>query len=222
MKLYRHEEELHVVILIDASTSMLFDGKFDLARKLAAAFGVMTLMNVERLSVYVCNHLGNAPKLLPPCTGRISMRRLFEFLENLEGGGDYPIERAVEAVLRRHRGRGIAVVLSDFNTFGDVQRSLNLLYSAGLEICAVQILSPSEINPDLSGDIRLVDSETGYTLDVSSIGELLGIYYQHRVAQEEQLAAWCRQRSGRYLSISSSDTLESVVFDQLRRQGWVR
>src|SRR5262245_52238171 len=49
MKLYRHEEELHVVILIDASTSMLFDGKFDLARKLAAAFGVMTLMNIERL-----------------------------------------------------------------------------------------------------------------------------------------------------------------------------
>jgi hypothetical protein len=99
---------------------------------------------------------------------------------------------------------------------------LNLLFSAGLEICAVQILSPAEINPDLSGDIRLVDSETGYTIDVSSIGELLGIYYQHRIALEEQLATWCRQRSGRYLSINSGEPLETVLFDRLRRQGWVQ
>src|SRR6516164_5475245 len=222
VKLYRHEEEMHVVSIVDASSSMQYDGKFERARQLAAAVGLMGLMNVERVSAYVCNHRGREPLFLPPCSGRVSRRRLFEFLEKIEGGGDFPIDQAVEAVLRRHRGRGIAVILSDFLTFGDLERPLNMLYSAGLEVFAVQILAPSEINPEITGDIRLVDCESGHTIDVSSAGDLLGIYEEHRAALEEELAILCRQRSGRFLSISSRDPLEWVLFDLFRRKGWVR
>jgi len=222
LKLYRHEEEMNIVVLLDASTSMLFDGKFELARQLAAAFGVMGLMNIERVSVYACHHVGSEPVLMPPCTGRVSMKRLFSFLEGIEAGGDFPVDQAVESVLRRHRGRGIAVVLSDFHTFGDMQRPLNLLAGAGLEIFAVQILSPAELDPELTGDLRLVDCETGHTLDISSAGELLGIYHEHRLALEAELDMLCRQRSGRFLPLSSHDLLRTVLFDRLRRQGWVR
>lgn len=222
VKLYRHEEEMHVVLLVDASTSMQFDGKFDRARQLAAAFGLMGLMNVERVSAYSCNHQGQEPVFLSPCTGRISRKRLFDFLETIPGGGEFPIEQAVEAVLRRHRGRGIAVVLSDFLTFGDFDRAFNQLFSAGLEIFAVQILAPGELNPEVTGDLRFVDSENGHTLDVSSAGDLLGIYQEHRLALEEELGLACRQRNGRFLSISSRDPLDWVLFDLLRRKGWVR
>src|SRR6266404_1023833 len=203
VKLYRHEEEMHVVPIVDASSSMHYDGKFERARQLAAAVGLMGLMNVERVSAYVCNHVGKEPLFLPPCSGRVSRRRLFDFLENIEGGGDYPIDLAVEAALRRHRGRGIVVLLSDFLTFGDLERPLNMLFSAGLEVFAIQILAPSELNPELNGDIRLVDCESGRTVDVTSAGDLLGIYEEHRAALEEELALLCRQRSGRFLSISS-------------------
>jgi uncharacterized protein (DUF58 family) len=222
MKLYRHEEEMHVVVLVDASSSMMFENKFDRARQLAAAFGVMGLMNLERVSVYVCNQVGQAPVFLPPCTGRVSMRRLFEFLEGVEGGGDAPIEQAVEAVLRRHSGRGVAVVLSDFLSLGDLQRPMNMLFSAGLEIFAVQILSPVELDPEVTGDLRFVDCESGATLDVSSVGDLLGLYHEHRQTLEDELALLCRQRNGRFLSINSRDPLEWVLFDLLRRRGWVR
>src|SRR5262245_44603637 len=222
VKLYRHEEEMHVVPIVDASSSMQFDGKFERAKQLAAAFGLLGLMNVERVSVYSCHHAGNQPRFLPPCSGRVSRRRLFDFLETIEGGGDFPVNDAVEAVLRRHRGRGIAVILSDFLTFGDLERPLNMLYSAGLEVFAVQILAPAEIRPELSGDLRLVDCETARTIDVTSVGDLLGIYEEHRAALEEELALLCRQRSGRFLSISSRDPLEWVLFDLLRRKGWVR
>jgi uncharacterized protein (DUF58 family) len=222
IKLYRHEEEMHVVIIVDASSSMQFDDKFERARQLAAAFGLMGLMNVERVSAYACNHQGKEPLLFPPCTGRISRRRLFDFLETIPAGGDFPIDQAVDAVLRRHRGRGIVILLSDFLTFGDFQRPLNLLFSAGLEIFAVQILIPTELNPELTGDLRFVDCESGQTLDVSSAGDLLGIYHEHRLALEEELGILCRQRSGRFLSISSQDSLDWVLFDLLRRKGWVR
>lgn len=222
VKLYRHEEEMHVVAIVDASSSMQFDGKFERARHLAAAFGLMGLMNLERVSAYSCNHVGAEPRFLPACTGRVSRRRLFDFLEQVEGGGDFPVEQAIEAVLRRHRGRGIVVLLSDFLTFGDLERPLNRLFSAGLEVFAVQILAPAEINPEVTGDIRLVDSESGRSVDVSSAGDLLGIYEEHRLALEEELGILCRQRSGRFLSISSRDPLDWVLFDLLRRKGWVR
>src|SRR5207249_3379924 len=111
-------------------------------------------------------------------SGRVSRRRLFDFLENIEGGGDFPIEQAVEAVLRRHRGRGIAILLSDFLTFGDLERPLNMLYSAGLEVFAVQLLAPGEINPALAGDIRQLG------VDLAGGEDLHGEDLQPRAVQQ--------------------------------------
>ena len=82
-----NEEEMHVVSIVDASSSMQFGGKFEKAKKLAAAFGLMGLMNVERVSSFVCNHAGREPLFLPPCTGRVNRRRLFDFLDEIEGAG---------------------------------------------------------------------------------------------------------------------------------------
>ena len=222
VRLYQHEEEMHVVVLVDASSSMMFEGKLDRAKQLAASFGIMGLMNVERVSVYSCNHVGKTPVLMPPSTGRPKIKRLLEFLETLEGGGNISVEQAIESVLRLHRGRGVVVVLSDFLTFGSVERSFNMLYSAGLEIFGVQVLGPTEIDPEVTGDLRFVDSETGGTLDISSAGDLLGLYHEHRLGLEQYLAQECRKRSGRFVSLNSGDPLDWVLFDLFRRRGWVQ
>lgn len=222
LKLFQFEEEMHIVILIDASSSMLFDDKLLRARQLAASFAVMGLLNMEKVSIFACGQQGERPVMMPPCTGRASMKRLFRFLEGLQGGGDYPVEAAVQTLLRLHRGRGIGIVLSDFLTLGDLQRPLNMMFSAGLEIFGVQILGPAEIDPEVTGDLRFVDAETGGTLDVTSASELLSIYHDQRLALEEHLLSLCRKRSGRFVSISSADPFNWVLFDCLRRQGWVR
>jgi uncharacterized protein (DUF58 family) len=222
IKQFQHEEELHVTLLIDASTSMVFDGKLQRACQLAAAFGVMGLLNVERVSAYAIHQQEGQPWRLPPGTGRTKMRSLFQFLEQVEGGGDTPIEKAIETMLRFHRGRGIAIILSDFLTFGDLTRSLNMLYSSGLEVWGLQILGESELNPDVEGDLRFVDSETGETLDVTNAAELLDVYQDHRRWLSEHLDQQCRRRSGRFAAVSTGDSLEHILFDRLCRLGWVQ
>ena len=222
LKQFLHEEELHVVLIVDASTSMVFDDKLKTARQLAAAFGIMGLLNVERVSVFVGHQVAGQPGMLPPATGRPRVRQLLEFLEKTEGGGAVPIEDAIDTVLRFHRGRGIAVILSDFLTFTDLSRSLNMLFSSGLEIWGLQILGPSEINPDVQGDLRFVDSETGGTLDITNVGELLNIYHAQRRAMEQVIDSQCRRRNGRFLSIDVGESLESILFDRLCRHGWVQ
>lgn len=222
LKLFKHEEEMHVVLLVDGSQSMQFEGKFDLARRLAAAFGVMALMNVERVSAYGCRDRFDELAILPPCRGRSSMRRMLGFLETLPSGGEFPIDEAIEEALKRHHGKGVCLVVSDFLTTGDLVRPFNLLHSAGLEILAVQVLSPTELDPELTGDLRFVDSETRQSLDVSSVGELIGLYHEHRQGLSDHIANLCRKRQGRFLCVSSEQELKSILFDQLLRRGWVR
>src|SRR6187402_2190983 len=50
LKQFHHEEELHVAVLVDASQSMSFEGKFALGQKIAAALGVMSLRGSEKVS----------------------------------------------------------------------------------------------------------------------------------------------------------------------------
>jgi len=221
LKQFHKEEERHVVLLIDASASMKFDGKLDLGKQLAAAFGVMGLLNNERVSAYASHQANDAPDRLPPCRGRVSMRSVFQFVESVEGRGDAPLERAAELLLRHHSGKGVCVILSDFLTFGDLKRGFNLLYSSGLEPFGIQILSPREIDPDLTSDLRLVDSETQESLDISSSSDLLNLYQEYRQALEQELALLCRRRAGQFISVSSTTPVEAVLFDQLRRRGWI-
>jgi len=222
IKLYQEEEEMHVVVLIDASNSMLFEEKLERAKSLGAAFGVMGLLATERVSVHAFNQIDQRLMSMRPRSGRAAVLDVLKFIESIEGGGNETLELGIEELLKTHRGRGVIVVLSDFLTTGDLQRSLNALFSHGLEVFGLQILGPSELDPELTGDLRMVDSETGETLDVSAVGDLVGLYHEYRDAFQRRLETLCRQRSGRFVSTSAGEPLEAVLFDTLRRQGWVR
>lgn len=221
IKQFLHEEELHVVILIDVSASMNFEAKLERAKQLAAAFAIMGLLNMERVSVHAIGQPAGKPSMLPPGTGRTRIRAVLNYIEGIESGGDMPIESAIEQMLKFHRGRGIAILLSDFLTLGDLSRSLNLLFSSGLETWGLQISSELELNPVVEGDLRFVDSETQETLDITNVGELLNLYHEHRTWQQEDLHQQCRRRNGRFLPISTATELSTVLFDTLSRKGWV-
>ena len=220
VKQFHHEEEMHVAILVDASSSMMFEEKFARARQLATGFAVLGLRNQEKVSVYALRSAGAVARLAP-CTGRTSQAKTFAFLEGIEGGGDEPIERGIENFLRQHSGRGVVVVLSDFLTGGDLKRAFSLLHGSRLEVFALQILGPGEIDPELVGDLRFFDSETAAHLDVTSAGDLLAIYQEYRAAHQQRIETLAQQRSGRFLSVSAGEPFERVFFGLLRRKGWI-
>ena len=219
LKQYHQEEEMHIALLVDASTSMTFEDKFTLTQRLAAAFGVTGLRGSEKVSACVLG--GSSAVRLAPCSGCASVRKLLAFLEAIEPGGERTIDAGIEDFLRQHRGRGVAIVLSDFLTPGDLKRAFSLLHNSGLEPWALQILAPSEITPEVAGDFRLVDSESAATLDISNAGDLLALYHEYRTAHETQLTTLCQQSSGRLLTTSAAEPFERVCFDVLRKQRWL-
>jgi uncharacterized protein (DUF58 family) len=217
LKVFHQEEEMHALLLVDATDSMRFEGKLDRAKALAAAFGALALRNGERVSV--CGLRGGAAigERLPPSAGRANLGKLFAFLERFQPGGNAPLEIGIEEALKRHTGRGVAVVLSDFLTSGDMKRAFNRLHDAGMEIFALQILGPGEIDPTLQGDLRLVDSENGQTLDLTSSPDLIALYQEYRAAHERELSLLCQQRNGRFLSTNAAEPLDSLLFDAFPR-----
>jgi uncharacterized protein (DUF58 family) len=219
LKQFHHEEELHVAIILDASNSMLFEEKFSVARRIAAALGVVGLRGNEKVSVTIVGE--KSPTRLQPSSGRASMRKVFAFLEGCEPGGDLPFDLGIETFLRRHSGRGVAILVSDFLSAADFLRAFNLLNGSGLEIFACQVLAPSEMSPEITGDLRFVDSETQGTLDITSAGDLLALYHEYREGHAARLAELCRQRNGRFVTVSAADAFEDVMFGTLRRRGWL-
>ena len=221
IKLFMEQEQMHVVLLVDASASMLFEDKLLRARQLAAALGVASLLGGEATSVAVFGPDEGGLSRMGPRTGRAGMRELFDFLQRFEGGGDGVLEQGIDRLLRIHRGRGAVIVISDFLTGGDVRRAMSSLFSRGLEVYALQIECPTEIDPQVTSDLRLIDSETQQHLDITATGDLMNLYQTYRMSHQRRLEQWCRQRSGRHLAVSSAEPLDRLLFDRLRRKGWV-
>ena len=215
---FHDEEEVTVSLVIDASLSMKFEDKLLRAQQVAAIFGISALLGGERLVPWV---IGETPERLPVPRGRVGLRPLFRALEGIAPGGRMPLEVGLREAVLRHHGRGFTVVLSDFLTAGDLTSVLNLAHGRGQEVLALQILGPSELDPDLFDDLRLVDCETDTFLDVSSGGDLMAIYRDYRERLQQQLALDCRKRGGRFLCASTGDTAQDICFGALRRYGWL-
>ena len=63
---------------------------------------------------------------------------------------------------------------------------------------------------------------SSYILDISSSGELLALYDEYRQALQTSLGQLCRLRGGRFVCLPSDVPLEEMLFDHLRRAGWVQ
>jgi uncharacterized protein (DUF58 family) len=222
LKQFRREEERHLVVIVDASRSMEVEGKAVRARQLAAAFAVAGISGGDRVSIWCSAPAGGGVLRLPPSQGRPFLRRVLAAAEAIPApAGGATIDRVVDTVMARHAGRGIAVLISDFLGGGDLRRMLTRVAAAGLEPHAIQVLAPVELDPALSGDLRLVDCETGDILDVSDVGDLLHLYHGQREALQMVLAQGCTARQGRAITADSALPIDEFVLGTLRRRGWL-
>jgi hypothetical protein len=115
----------------------------------------------------------------------------------------------------------LVVVLSDFLDPAGTQRILSPLVERGCEVHAIQILAPEEIQPPLTGDLRLLDSERGEFVEITVTPKLLQRYRDILRAATTSFEADCRRRGIGYLLISSADPVDTIVLRTLRRSGLV-
>ena len=218
VKLFVEEEDVTITFLLDASPSMAFGRpeKLLFAKRAIAALGYIALAGEDRV-------------VLTALTGRTARRqsglrgagRVFRLLGNLSA--IQPTEGPTDLLASaRHAGaqlsgRGVVVLLSDLLDPSS-ERVLRELAATGSELIVLHVLSPDELDPQLEGDLKLVDSESGERIDVTVDLATIDDYKARLAAWQDGLADLATKRRASYVPLSSDINLNDLVFAELRRR----
>ena len=222
LKLFLEEEDLHVSLLLDVSKSMDWGkpGKMLYAKQIAAAISYIGLCNYDRVSLYA--YANGMTCELRGMRGRRLMAKVVSFLESIEPDGESNLAAATRHFVIRHPQPGIVMLLSDFLDKGGVEEGLKYLLGRRYDLYAVQILSPQEIDPELVGDLQLVDVEDEDVAEITVSRALLDKYKRTLQAYCEHIREYCTRRGISYLFTSTEVGFDQMVMTYLRRRGLLR
>ncbi|MAG35512.1 MAG: DUF58 domain-containing protein [Dehalococcoidia bacterium] len=215
VKLREDEESLAVYLLLDCSSSMDWGqaNKLAFARRVAASLGYVALNSLDRVGVYAFSNRLHNP--FPLTSGRAQARRLFDYVEQLGPAGETDVRQALRSFAALHRRSGLAIILSDLMSVGS-QEGLTALLDRGFEAVILHILDPQETDPEVEGEVELVDRETRRTTTVTVDPVTLENYKIHLAAWLNEIESFCLRRQVKYVPVSSSTPLDDVLFRQLR------
>src|SRR5262249_28761541 len=116
-------------------------------------------------------------------------------------------------------GKGVVVVLSDFMDKGGYEDALRYLVARQMDVYIIQVLSQEEIDPDLAGDLRLVDVEDADAAEVTVTMPLLRRYHENLAAYRAEMWGFCRGRGISCLLTSTDVPFDRLVLTYLRQRG---
>jgi uncharacterized protein (DUF58 family) len=222
IRLFLEEEDLHFYVLLDNSLSMDFGKptKLHFAKQVAAALGFIGLVNMDRVVIEAFND--RLTQSMPALRGRRSLWRLVDFLQKIEPAGPSDLKRALRSFSIKCSGKGIVVLLSDLMDKGGYEEALRYLVARQMDIYVIQILSQEEIEPEIVGDLRLIDIEDEDMAEITVSGPLLKRYKQNLAAYRAGLHEFCTRRGISYLFTSNQVPFDRLVLTYLRQRGLVK
>jgi hypothetical protein len=242
LKLFIEEEDLTVHILIDTSRSMDWGqpNKMWYALRAAGALGYIALAGLDRVTVTALGmeespgrengrrEGGKEGRIgyWAPHRGKQQAFALFQFLSGLQAQGAVNLHAAITRYAQAHQA-GPLILISDLLDSAPQPSdlpafqpsSLGALAARGFEVTVLHILSPDEVDPELSGDLKLRDVETGSEVEITADYDLLSRYRDGLVAWREGLNRFCGARGMHYVPIETSLPFEQLLFALLQLRG---
>ncbi|REK17525.1 MAG: DUF58 domain-containing protein [Planctomycetota bacterium] len=222
LKMFFEEEDLHFYALIDASPSMDFGEptKLRYAKQLAAALGFIGLVRADRVRIETLGQ--QASRAAPVFRGRASMWRMLSYLESIEANQTASLAEGVKNFCVRNSGKGIVVLISDLMDKQGYEAALRYLLSRQMDVYVMQVLSAEELDPPITGDLKLVDCEDQDVAEISAGAALIKRYKQNLGAFVDGAREFCNRRGMHYLLASNQVPVDQLVSNYLRKRGLVR
>ncbi len=218
VKLFVEEEDVTITILLDTSASMATGRpeKLVFAKRAAAALGYIGLASEDRVAVSALG--GRASRRQAPLRGTGRVFRLLSNLSSIQpAAGPTDLVAAARHAAAQLRGRGVVVLMSDLLDPA-ADRVIRELAATRSELIVLHILSPDELDPQLEGDLRLVDTETGDGVDITADLATLDAYRSRLAAWKELFADLAARRRASYVDLSSDVPLNDLIFAELQRR----
>ena len=217
MKMFQTEPRVPVRMLIDSSASMSTYGgmKFDYARKIAGALAYVGLVRLD--SVEIRAFSGHLKQRIISSGGRHRFHGVADALSNLEATGATDYKTVVREFIDNYSQRGLLIVFSDFLDDGSSERALQYLADFGHELLLVHIWSDEDRTPPWTGELELRDAETGAEAKLDFDDESRTHYTRAFDEYADRIETVALRSGGRYAGISTSQSLEQVIFGELIR-----
>ena len=227
IKLLEDEEDLTVHLLLDASASMDFppDGDADqrkllFAKRIAAGLAYISLSSNDRLVLSAFNESGSGS--FGPARGQARGLAMLRYLQDIRAGGRTDLNVTLADYARRVQRPGLTLLISDMFSPSGFVDGLNALLSRGHEVAVMHVLAPAEISPPLTGDLRLIDMETGWTQEVSVDASMRGIYERRLGDWRDGIRDECRRRGAHYFPLATDTPWQRLILSDMRRAGLVK
>ena len=209
-KLFLEDKDININILIDCSRSMTFGFpvKLEYALKLAASLGYIGLSRLDHVGAgYFSDDIKG---LIPPRRGKKQLLPIFEFLSSIGAGNSTNLSQSLVNFALKVKTPGLVVILSDFLDKKGYERGLQYLLYRKFEVHLLQILSDEEIDPEISGIVKLQDIEIGLHSNINVDVSALEKYQKALNQYNSKLKSFCDSAGIFYLQ-----AVTSVPFDQL-------
>jgi len=187
VKRYIEERELTVMLAVDQSGSERFGTrrrfKSELASELAAVLAMSAIRNNDRVGTMLFTD--KIELVVPPRKGRKhALRLLRELLISEPEGKGTDIAGATDYLNKMLPHKTIIFLVSDFMA-PEIERPLKLLAQRH-DVVAVTVEDPSELElPDI-GLARLIDPETGETIDIDTSDPKVRSAFDWNVNEERE------------------------------------
>jgi uncharacterized protein (DUF58 family) len=217
LKLFLEEQDLTVHIVADTSSSMSVGepSKERFVKKLTAALSYVSLVNNNRVTISL---IGDGVRgRLANMRGRNYLHRMADFLLTAECEGPSLFDSSCRQVAGARIGSGVMVVLSDFLFKGGYDSGLRRLVGRNYDLYVIHVLSPQELSPGISGDLKLIDIEDADAAEITISGALMKYYKRTLTAYCNELKEFCARRGVVYVLANSADSVEALVLNYLRR-----
>ncbi|MFW6269944.1 MAG: DUF58 domain-containing protein, partial [Bacillota bacterium] len=217
LKQFSEEREILLYFLLDQSKSMSFGAtpKFEIAVKIAAALGYIGLTQLDKVGAAFFDEELNYNNLISG-KGKDWVYKYFNFLEQRETGGDTNINKAVTRFSQQHNKPGLILVLSDFLDKKGYKQGLKQLKEKNWQVCAVQILAREEIDPELNGEIQLVDLENNERKELVINQDTLSKYKEKLNKFSLEIENFCKKYDIDYFKVNTEQNLENIIFNILK------
>ena len=219
VRTYQDEDDLAVYVLLDASASMDFGSpsNFEAARKLAAGLGFVGLVGQDAVTCIPLGAGAMPPRRLRSRAGYAALAR--QIAPVLPLGTDGLAESLRLFAHSASYRPGLVLCLTD-GLDPEAPTALRGIGARGHELVVVQILSALELDPEMEGDLRLVDAESEGVVEITAHADALRQYKENLAVHCEKVQEAATRAGGRYLRVMSDAGLIDVLQD-LRRLGVV-
>jgi len=225
LKLFTDERQMHTQIFIDCSASMGKDmpEKAGYTIATAAALGYLSVHNMDKVSFKLIKG-DKAEDSFGTIVGKRAFFDAITTLEEMEFEGDTDLYKAVTSCPNMGTNDGLTVIISDFFTESNWKKMVDYLCYKKKQVLLLQVMTPDEIDPSYMGRVNLIDSESGGMEDPRNMR--IKINRSNQLAYEQalhdfqsEIRSFCASREADFITVSTEQPLERMLFQELLKVG---